>query len=243
MENSLKQAYQVRSYHINTVKKLSAHSLLDFLQETAGLHANASHFGMHDLRKKNQTWVLSRMYFEMDRWPVLEEIMTIETWPRGIDRLFATRDFLILDRQHKQIGRASSYWLIVDRVSRRPQSPEQIAEHVAQDGRIAIDRKLEKIKPINHISIEDHRRAYYTDTDMNGHVNNVRYSEWILDSIPMEIHIATTMKSMEINYLSEVLPGQDVIIQRSSMVNNTLYASVVLKDSRKEACRSVITYY
>ena len=240
--DSLIQEYLVRSFHINAGKQLSLPSLLNFLQETAGLHANALHFGMGDLQRKNHTWVLSRMLLEMDRWPVLGETIAIETWPRGIDRLYATRDYLVLDSKQSPIGRASSYWLIVDRTSRRPQSPDHMKQHVVSQERQAIPRQLGKIKAPANIFLQEVRKAYHSDTDMNGHVNNVRYTEWILDSIPEEVHNKSTLRSWEINYLAEVMPGEEVVIQRGPLENKTMMASIVLKDSKKEACRSEIHF-
>jgi acyl-ACP thioesterase len=243
MENSLEQAFQIRSYHIDADKKLKASSLLGFLQETAGLHANALHFGMSDLKKSNHTWVLSRMYFEMDRWPKLGEVVTIETWPRGIERLFAIRDFLIHDGHQDQIGRASSYWLIVDRSSRRPQSPAHLDGHQSLTDRRATNRRLDKIKSLDKLESMDSRRSYYTDMDMNGHVNNVRYSDWIQDSMPQEIQVGAILRSMEFNYLSEIVSGQEVVVRLSPFEDNTIHASIAMKNSGKEACRAVCHFF
>jgi hypothetical protein len=52
------------------------------------------------------------------------------------------------------------------------------------------------------------RTALYTDVDYNGHVNNVRYIQWIEDSLdPALLEKAGSMR-LDINYLNEILPGE-----------------------------------
>jgi hypothetical protein len=52
------------------------------------------------------------------------------------------------------------------------------------------------------------RRAAYSDLDYNGHVNNVRYVQWIQDSLEPEILTKAGRVRMDINYLSEVKYGE-----------------------------------
>jgi acyl-ACP thioesterase len=54
------------------------------------------------------------------------------------------------------------------------------------------------------------RRALYSDIDYNGHVNNVRYIQWIQDSIDPAVLEQARQARLDINYLGEVKPGETV---------------------------------
>ena len=114
MSDSLRLDFRVKTYDTYPNGKLSIPSLLDFLQEAAGLHAIKLKFGMHDLNARNETWVLSRMRVEIERWPERGDAIVVETWPKGMDRLFAVRDFLVFDEKGEILARSSSYWLLIN---------------------------------------------------------------------------------------------------------------------------------
>jgi hypothetical protein len=55
----------------------------------------------------------------------------------------------------------------------------------------------------------------YSDIDANGHVNNARYVDFIMDCIPMRTHESHRAASVEVSYLSETRAG-DLITLRSA---------------------------
>jgi acyl-ACP thioesterase len=52
------------------------------------------------------------------------------------------------------------------------------------------------------------RKALYTDIDFNGHVNNVRYIQWIEDTLDPKLLESAVKMRFDINYLSEILGGE-----------------------------------
>jgi medium-chain acyl-[acyl-carrier-protein] hydrolase len=55
-------------------------------------------------------------------------------------------------------------------------------------------------------------RVNYGDLDQNGHVNNTRYIEWILNSLSLEFHQSHVLRSLEVNYLAEAVYEHDVFV-------------------------------
>lgn len=51
------------------------------------------------------------------------------------------------------------------------------------------------------------RRA---DMDMNGHINNVTYLAWALETVPEDVYGSMTLSEVEIDYKSECLAGHAV---------------------------------
>jgi acyl-ACP thioesterase len=52
-----------------------------------------------------------------------------------------------------------------------------------------------------------------SDLDLNGHVNNTRYAQWILDSAPPEAHRTYRVERYEVNFLAEIQLGDAVAIE------------------------------
>ncbi len=94
--------------------------MANFFQEMAYHHANQLGFGYDDLKEKQTFWVLSRMKIRIDQYPVWDDKVSVETWHRGMERLFGLRDFRVMDQSGKILGKATTAWLILDSQTRRP---------------------------------------------------------------------------------------------------------------------------
>ena len=199
----------VRFGAIDKSDSMTLSSVFDFFQEAAISHAENLGVGRADLARTNQLWILSRMSAQIDRRPGYGEAITVRTWPRGGEKLFAIRNFDIRGAADKPAVRASSCWLIIDMEKRRPLRPHFIMDALPQnDGLDTLPSGAPGLEEQKHLQKAAERRALYTDVDYNGHVNNVSYIRWIEDIMdPALLEQAGSMR-LDINYLNEVLPGE-----------------------------------
>ena len=58
------------------------------------------------------------------------------------------------------------------------------------------------------------RDVTYSDLDMMGHVNNVKYTEWAMNAIELEVTTTRCLKELVINFNNEVKPGDKVELYR-----------------------------
>jgi acyl-ACP thioesterase len=194
---------------------LTMAAAFDYFQEAAIRHAEALGVGRAPMGELGQGWILSRMSVLMERRPRQEERVTVRTWPRGWEKLFAIRDFDILDEADTPIVRARSCWLIVDIEKRRPLRPQATMEKLPlNEGRDSLPGGGAALAaPEAHTAVKaGERRAAYSDIDYNGHMNNARYVQWVQDMSHRDagsqsLTGAKTMR-MDINYLSEVKLGE-----------------------------------
>jgi acyl-ACP thioesterase len=158
-----------------------------------------------------QGWVLSRMSVLMERRPRQTERVTVRTWPRGWEKLFAIRDFDIRDESDAPIVRARSCWLIVDMEKRRPLRPQATMDKLPlNEGRDSLPGGGAGLDAAAGLAKLGERRAAYSDIDFNGHMNNARYVQWIQDiADPSALRAAGAMR-LDINYLSEVKLGEAI---------------------------------
>jgi len=182
---------------------------LNLFQEAAISHAENLGVGREAMARTNQVWILSRMSTLINRRPQYGETVTVRTWPRGGEKLFALRDFDMRDAADNPVIQARSCWLIIDMEKRRPLRPQSIMDNLPQnEGQDALDAAVNLAERPSSLQKIAERQALYTDMDYNGHVNNVSYIRWIEDTIdPALLEQAARMR-LDINYLNEILPDE-----------------------------------
>ncbi len=233
---------KVEQNHSNVSGRLALSSLLDFLQTIAGEHADILHFGISDLNRENDTWILSRMRVETDRWPRKGEKVALKTWPKENDRLFGVRDFLLSDSSGNILVRAASYWIVIDRQSKRPKMIATEFRNLDYPELSAIDNKLDKIPAPIKADYSTVITTSESEIDINGHVNNVWYADWIMKTLPESIREEKNITSFEINYLSEVFADETVEIELGWSDNKKNLMLGRLKRNDKEVCRVKISF-
>ena len=245
--SKLEKIYPVHVYETGPDGRLNLHSLFDYLQDIASDHAVQLGFGRDDLMKQNHFWVLSRIYAEISVWPSWGETISIKTWPRGTDRLFAIRDFEVRYPDGRSIARATSSWLIIDRDSKRIQRPDNNLSllNFEMAGEKAFPRNAMKLEPSAengwctskfHVTI--------SDLDVNLHTNNARYLKWVTDSYDLDFILNNVPLSAEINYLAESLFNESIAITISEESNdsNVLNHSIMRTSDNTELCRVRISW-
>ena len=213
MKNYGEDNYRIKSYEVDIHRRLRISAMLDFFQESAWRHATDLKVGVEQLGSQGCFWVLSRLSLQVDEYPVWNDEITVHTWPKGIDKLMALRDFLILNRAGEVCVRASTAWIIVDSKRRRPVRIEPFFSHIT----LLLDREAlpgtaKKVPPLSEGDAMSQYTAGYSVLDINRHVNNARYADWITDSFSLDKFEKTAIRDFSINYLAEVGPGQAVDI-------------------------------
>ena len=236
MDNIYEQSFVIRASEIDQFKRLRLDAFAAQMQEVAWGHAYQLGVGKQFF-DENKFWVLSRLQIEIDRLPTWGEEVILRTWPKGIDKLFALRDFEMKTREGESLIRATSAWLIMQGDSRRPIRPESfIGELNPVKNLEAIEGTSSKIESANKPSrFSQTRTARVTDLDMNGHVNNVSYLKWALDCIHESESISfNSIQQITINYLSETFLDEQIGLSiTSDSIQSIIIAGISNRDQRK----------
>ncbi len=73
------------------------------------------------------------------------------------------------------------------------------------------------LQPAGDLEVAYRRVIGYSDIDVNGHLNNCKYIDFIMDCFPREVHRERRVASIEINFVHEALPGHTVAIYREAV--------------------------
>ena len=193
--------------------RLSA--VMEAMQEAAGAHSLLLGCGREELLKKNIVWVLSRSEVHMNRYPRIGEKITLHTFP-GPNRIyFFPRYFVFTDERGEMIGKAGTLWLLFDTVTRKMLPPGDIARLIPENRDLTVPMKLPAT--VGNLQGEEFVSDYtpvYTDLDVNGHVNNTRYADWLCNILGLDLMMRYEPETVIFNYNHEILPSQKVTLHR-----------------------------
>jgi len=212
IQNILTEQYTVRANEIDSRGRLSYVSLFNYLFDAAGKHAHELGVALHELLAGNYAWVLSRMAVRVNFYPGWRDTITVETWPSGVQRVFAFRNFRVSDQHGRTVGTAVSSWLVISTETRRPIRMKQFLEKM---NRVFPDEvpegAPEKLPRAGETECEKRFHVRYRDIDLNNHVTSVSYMEWVIESLPADVLRDGMLEELEINYLAETFFGDRVI--------------------------------
>ena len=213
-----REKVDVRFGDVDRSDRLTLGSIFSFFQEAAISHAADLGVGRDAMSSTGQGWILSRISIFIERRPGYGETIQVSSWPRRWEKLLAMRDYEIRDSSNKPVVRGRGGWLVLDIEKRRPLRAQAVMEDLPpNEGIDAFPAGPAGLNPQEDLSKKMERAALYSDIDYYGHANNARYIQWIQDATDAEILTNADQIRLDINYLSEVLPGDTVEIWTASL--------------------------
>ena len=158
------------------------------------------------LEDYNLVWIITEYDIEVVRLPRFAEEITIETEALSYNRLFCYRRFTIYDEAGQELIHMMATFVLMDRDSRKVHAvePEIVAPYQSD-----FDKKLirgPKYESLNEPISKDYHVRFY-DLDMNDHVNNSKYLDWIFEVMGADFLTQYIPKKINLKYVKEVRPG------------------------------------
>ena len=158
------------------------------------------------LEEHNLVWIITDYDIEVVRLPRFAEEITIETEALSYNRLFCYRRFTIYDEEGRELIHMIATFVLMDRDSRKVHAvePEIVAPYQSD-----FDKKLirgPKYESLDEPFSKDYHVRFY-DLDMNGHVNNSKYLDWIFEVMGADFLTQYIPKKINLKYVKEVRPG------------------------------------
>ena len=236
---SLAASFPVHSYEVDAFGTLEVPAVSGYLQEIAGRHASALGVGLDVLRARGLTWVLARQRLELPSPVSLGDTLAVETWPSGLERLSAFREFVARRGDGVEAVRATTVWHVIDLSTRKLVRPQEVL-----DARFPRPRQPSvaplvhgKLPTLEHWELQKRFHVRYADIDQNLHVTNASYVTWAIEAMPVELWRASRLASIEVHYLAEGLHGA-AILSRVARTGPASFAhAIVREEDGKELAR------
>ncbi|MCB6974881.1 MULTISPECIES: acyl-[acyl-carrier-protein] thioesterase [Butyricimonas] len=204
---------KIRGHYTDLQGRLIVKSLCDLFNDVANGQTLLLGFDVPTLNAQGLTWMLHKLRIIVNRMPEQEEIVTLETWPSGIDRLFALRDFSMFSGKGELLIRATSEWMVIDINRRRPvRLPACVTGNAASCVDVVREIPFELDTKNMPEEYENSRcfTATYDNIDFNKHVTQATYVRWVTNSLSYVFLKEHGLRELEIVYEHEVLPDSRV---------------------------------
>lgn len=209
METTYKTQFTVRTTEVDCHNRLKWNILLNYLQEAAGGHCEELELDWKHLHPMGLFWAVIRYRLQITRLPGAGEKITVETWAMPTTRTAYPRSAVAYDEKGNELFRSVSLWVLMDLSSRAMVLPGKSGVEVpglVRGDELATPNSL----VVRTLSSGCSRGVGFTDLDLNGHMNNCRYLDWVQDLLPAAFFRENPPKLIQVCYLSEAREGDRV---------------------------------
>ena len=235
-------SFGIHSFDADAFGGLAPAALAGYLQEAAGRSADGLGFGLAALNERGLTWVLARTRLVLDaplRWG---ETLTVETWPSGLDRLAALRDFRLW-RDGQEVGRALTTWFALDLASRKPVRPQPLLPESfhAQPPHV-LPVAEPPVPELEAAELDRRFQVRFADIDANLHVTNSSYVAWAMEAVDEATWRGSRLAALDVQFLAEGRLGGYVRSRSAAEGEHTRRHVIVREDDQKPLARARTTW-
>ncbi|MCB1120580.1 MAG: hypothetical protein KJT03_03450 [Verrucomicrobiae bacterium] len=217
---------RVGYYQVDLSHRIRLGFLFQLFQEAAIHHANQYEIGTRNMEARGESWILNRVALKLDRYPKLDEELTIQTWATSLKHFKGFREFRVCSGG-EVIGKISTLWLYISMekkaFTRLPFEVEETFPTRSDD--IYFDNldRLRLPKPASE-SAATRVTLRYSDIDGNQHVNNAAFID-ILQAALYHRNLNTRPQEVEIQFAREIPPDAgEVEVRLEPRGNEVLFS-------------------
>jgi len=235
------QTFGVHTYEVDAFGTIAIAALSGYLQEVAGQHAAALGVGLDTLMARGLTWVLARQRIENPAPIVLGDRLEIETWPAGVDRLAAIRNFVVRRADGTEVARATTQWFVLDLETRRPVRPADVLDARFPRELLPPVIALEpgRLPELRAWEVQKRFHVRYGDIDVNMHVTNSSYPTWAQEVVPRDVFREQRLASLDVQFLAEARYGSAILSRLAARGEGGYAHAIVREEDEKELARLV----
>lgn len=216
----------INSNDVDNHCELKISTIFKYLQQVATNHAEELGVGMEATTNHGMLWVITRMQVNIYKMPKLLETLTIKTHPGEAMIFIFPRFFEIYNEQGELVISASSTWALLDssthKIKMKPFSEDYSFTGEKWDSDLPIPEKV----AIEDVYLVDDRKVRFSDIDLNGHLNNTKYIEYIIDTHDMNFYNKYRIKSILVNYEKEIRYNEEVRLYSSGNIPEVIIGDV-----------------
>lgn len=219
MSKIWEKKYHLRAGDFDRYNRLQPAAVLDLFQDAAGQHGEELGVGYTAMLERSYLWVMVRVRFRILAQVHRYQTVNVKTWPLEPHRLNYRREYCIEDQEGNPLIIGSSEWVVMHSEKRRLLAvPNLYSIHEGFHTELMFDKKSERLQDFSWEGEPYVVNAAFSELDVNGHVNNIKYANYVMDAIdpPQEV----VLESVQIDYRKEVVQGTQLNIryQRSDGV-------------------------
>lgn len=200
------------------LERIKPSAIMEYFQDLATVHASEIGIGYGEMKEQNLCWVLNRLSAIIDKSPKLGEEIIITTYPHKPGLVDAVRDYYITDVSGESLIRGTSRWCVLDIKSKavRRCSPLFNYDDSAYNPKYAVPEGNPQLPGLDTLVGDVKSSAgqvKITDLDRNGHMNNARYADIMVNCCDFDFYSSHEIKAFDFNFLCEMKIGNEYCVK------------------------------
>ncbi|MBQ3054311.1 MAG: hypothetical protein IJC89_05360 [Clostridia bacterium] len=216
-------------------------SLLTFLENIAGIHANSVGDGFREtINTTHTTWLLLSWKVKILKSPSFGEKVEVSTWVRETKRIYSKREFEVKSEAGEMLAVASSVWVRINVEKKMPESCSlQLSQKygVCEKTNFPEDKMINLKEPENVYSKKEFTVNEFL-IDMNYHMNNTHYVT--LAELALGNSLPKSIKGFEVMYKKEIKKADKIKCLCGKEDGNL---TVAIKSFDENTLHAIIKFY
>jgi acyl-ACP thioesterase len=213
----MKEIYEIkvkpRALDVNANEEVKFTAIVDYLQQIAYEHAFNLGLSFQQTFKDNLTWFLLRYHIIIQKYPSLNDELTVRSWVCRSETKYTLREFLVIDQNGDTICQATTSWLLFNFRKRKQEDHVKHFSHIPVRDVRAVDYDFPKLNLPKKIDTKTDVKVRLSDLDLNNHVNNRVYLEMALESIPIRKLEKYRIEKIEISFKGQAFHKDTVLVE------------------------------
>ena len=206
---------RVRWHETDSNRLVTPSALQMYMQETANHQLHDNRFDLDTVRdEKRVGFLLSRIATRVYQPLHAYEEIRAQTWTCPSRGLNFERCFRVL-RGEEVVAESYSSWGLMNLDEHRLVRVEEIEFPVTPEEKIVppgVPLRF-RVPPTEEMELVGSRRVVYSDIDYNGHMNNTKYPDMLVDFLPDPASLRVC--GLSLSYLHEAPYGGDLAVWRA----------------------------
>lgn len=203
--------YEVHYYETNYRLECKISSIINYFCDIGSKQSEELGVGIDYLTERRLAYVFYRYDIKVNRYPKYGEKIKVVTMAKSFKKFYASRAYEIYDENNEKIVEGEGIFLLINIDRRRAvRIPEDQYIAYGVDIESCPDIKVTKLEKLTKEMNKNNFKVRYGDIDSNMHVNNVKYVEWAVESLPLEIVSNYELKELSVVFEKECRYGAEV---------------------------------
>lgn len=204
--------YEVHYYEVNYKLECKISSIINYFCDIGTFQSESLGVGIDYLTERRLAWVFYRYDINIKRYPKFGEKIKVVTKAKSFKKFYASREYEIYDENNEKIVDGEGIFLLINIDKRRAvRIPEDQYIAYGVDSENCSDIKLTKLEKLTKEMNKNHFKVRYGDIDSNMHVNNVKYVEWAVESLPLEVILNYQLEELSVIFEKECRYGAEIV--------------------------------
>ena len=203
--------YEVHYYETNYRLECKMSSIINYFCDIGTKQSEELGVGIDYLTERKLAWVFYKYNIKVKRYPKYGEKIKVVTMAKSFKKFYASRAYEIYDENNEKIVDGEGIFLLINIEKRRAvRIPDDQYMAYGVDIENCQDIKITKLEKLTEEMHQNRFKVRNGDIDSNMHVNNVRYVEWAIESLPLEIVLNYELKELSVIFEKECRYGAEI---------------------------------